>query len=195
MNAPDDAKESLLRYLHGAREALLWKTEGLSERALRTPRTSTGTNLLGLVKHAASVEVGYFGETFGRDWPTPAELTWITRWDEDPNADLYAAADESADQVRDLYRRVGAFADEAIASLPLDAPGRVPWWGEHGAVTLHQVLVHVIADLQRHAGHADILREEVDGSVGLQPGNTNIWPVDGPEHLTRLRDIADRFPA
>ncbi len=75
----DEVRATLHRYLRDAREALLWKTEGLSERALRTPRTGTGTNLLGLVKHAASVEIGYFGETFGRDWPTPEETPWIAR--------------------------------------------------------------------------------------------------------------------
>jgi len=189
----DPAKTTLLRYLRGTREALLWKTEGLSERALRTPRTGTGTNLLGLVKHAASVEVGYFGETFGRDWPTPQELSWTDRWDEEPNADFYAEPHESAHDLRDLYRRIGAFADETIEALPLDAPGRVPWWGERGQVTLHQVCVHVLADLQRHAGHADILREQIDGAVGLQEGSTNIWPVDWPAYLARLHAIAASF--
>ncbi|MEG3615442.1 DinB family protein [Isoptericola haloaureus] len=190
----DEVRATLHRYLRDAREALLWKTEGLSERALRTPRTSTGTNLLGLVKHAASVEIGYFGETFGRDWPTPEETPWIARLDEDPNADFYAEADETADGLRDLYRRVAEFADETIESLPLRAPGRVPWWGDRGEVTLHRVLVHVLADLERHAGHADILREEIDGEVGLQPSATNIWPTDWDAYVDRLRGIADRFP-
>ncbi|MDO8149899.1 DinB family protein [Isoptericola sp. b408] len=190
-----DTREMLLHYLHDAREALVWKTEGLSERELRMPRTTTGTNLLGLVKHAASTEVGYFGEVFGRPWPTPDEIAWTTRFDTEPNGDFFATTDESAEQILDLYRRVAAFADETIESLPLDAPGHVPWWGDRGGVTLERVVVHVLADLQRHAGHADILREGIDGAVGLLPRSTNIPDVDQAAYVARLRAIAERFPA
>ncbi len=70
----------------------------------------------------------------------------------------------------------------------------MPWWGDRGDVTLHRVIVHVLADLERHAGHADILREEIDGEVGLQPSATNIWPTDWDAYVDRLRGIADRFP-
>jgi hypothetical protein len=59
-------KADLLRYLQDGRDALLWKLDGLSEYDIRRPLTPTGTNLLGLVKHIASVELGYFGDTFGR---------------------------------------------------------------------------------------------------------------------------------
>ncbi|MDO8145817.1 DinB family protein [Isoptericola sp. 178] len=190
-----DTREMLLHYLHDAREALVWKTEGLSERELRMPRTTTGTNLLGLVKHAASTEVGYFGEVFGRPWPTPDEIAWTTRFDTEPNGDFFATTDESAEQILDLYRRVAAFADETIESLPLDAPGHVPWWGDRGDVTLERVVVHVLADLQRHAGHADILREGIDGAVGLLPRSTNIPDVDQAAYVARLRAIAEQFPA
>ncbi|MDO8147842.1 DinB family protein [Isoptericola sp. b515] len=190
-----DTREMLLHYLHDAREALVWKTEGLSERELRMPRTTTGTNLLGLVKHAASTEVGYFGEVFGRPWPTPDEIAWTTRFDTEPNGDFFATTDESAEQILDLYRRVAAFADETIESLPLDAPGHVPWWGDRGGVTLERVVVHVLADLQRHAGHADILREGIDGAVGLLPRSTNIPDVDQAAYVARLRAIAEQFPA
>lgn len=195
MNTLPDTQQMLLHYLHDARAALLWKTEGLSERELRMPRTLTGTNLLGLVKHAASIESGYFGEVFDRPWPTPEEMPWQDRLDEDPNADLYATADESAEQIIDLYRRVAEFADTTITELPLDAPGRVPWWGERGDVTLQRIIVHVIEDLSRHAGHADILREGIDGAVGLIPRATNIPDIDQAAYVTRLRTIAEQFPA
>ncbi len=59
-------KADLQRYLQSARDALVWKLEGLSEYDVRRPLTPTGTNILGLVKHAAGVELGYFGDTFGR---------------------------------------------------------------------------------------------------------------------------------
>nr|WP_246256718.1 DinB family protein [Isoptericola halotolerans] len=190
-----DTKQMLLHYLHDVRESLVWKTQGLSERELRMPRTPTGTNLLGLIKHAASVEAGYFGEVFGRPWPTPEELPTEAQVDEDPNVDFYATADESAEHIIDLYRRVATFADTTITELPLDAPGRVPWWGDRGDVTLQRIVVHVIDDLSRHAGHADILREEIDGAVGLIPRATNIPDIDQAAYVTKLRALAEQFPA
>ncbi|MCA5894446.1 DinB family protein [Isoptericola sp. NEAU-Y5] len=200
MTTAHDPKATLKRYLQGTREGLLWKLDGLSERDLRLPRTPTGTNLLGIVKHVAGVEIDYFGVTFGRDWPTPQEVPWIAAptGDVPPDllqADFFATADEPAEQILDLYRRVWAFADETIDALPLDAPGRVPWWGDGGAdVTLHTILVHVLADLKQHAGHADILRETIDGKVGLLPGNDNMpGGLDWPAYTARLTAIADRF--
>jgi len=138
--------------------------------------TPTGTNLLGLVKHLTGVEVGYFGETFGRPFgePTP----W---WDDDaePNADMWATAEESREDVVGLYRRAAAHADATITELRLDAAGRVPWWPtERCAVTLHRILIHVIAETDRHAGHADVVRELIDGSAGLRADNDNMPPAD-----------------
>ncbi|RJL27072.1 DinB family protein [Bailinhaonella thermotolerans] len=179
MNEPADAKakSDLLRYLQAAREALVWKLDGLSEYDARRPLTPTGTNLLGLVKHAVGVETGYFGDTFGRpffDVPPP----WLAAGAED-NADMWATPDESREEIVDLFRRAWAHSDETIAALPLDAAGAVPWWPEERrAVTLHQVLVHVISDLQRHAGHADIVRELIDGAAGLRPGAASLAAGD-----------------
>ena len=184
-------KDVLKSYLQGARDVLLWKLEGLSERDLRLPRTPTGTNLLGLVKHALNTEVLYFGPTFGREWPTPEEL--VSPDDPDPLAGWYATEAETAAQVIDLYRRVQAFADQTIDALPLDAVGHVAHWNGE-AVTLHEVMVHKTADLQRHAGHADILREQIDGSVGLLPGHSNLpGATDWSTHTGRLTTIAHRF--
>ena len=135
------------------------------------PADSDGTNLLGLVKHVASVESGYFGEVFGR--PFPEELPWLAE-DADPNAELWATAEESREQIVELYRRVWAHSDATIDELDLAAPGRVPWWGAHGEVTLHRILVHVIAETNRHAGHADIVREQIDGAAGVREDNSNL---------------------
>ncbi|HEX9993225.1 MAG TPA: DinB family protein [Acidimicrobiales bacterium] len=174
---PDyDAKAVLHRYLQLAREALLWKLEGLSEYDARRPMTPTGTNLLGLVKHVASVELGYFSDTFGR--PSDERLPWFDE-DAEPNADMWATAEESREDIVGLYRRVWAHTDATIEALALDAPGRVPWWPEERAdVTLHQILVHMIAETHRHTGHADIVRELVDGQVGLRQDNDNMAPGD-----------------
>ncbi len=72
-----------------------------------------------------------------------------------------------------LYRSTWELADATINELPLDAPGRVPWWAD-SPVTLHHVLVHVTSETQRHAGHADIIREWIDGSAGLLDGHHNL---------------------
>lgn len=188
---PADAKDVLKVYLQGARDALIWKLDGLSERDLRLPRTPTGMNLLGIVKHAANREVSYFGAAFGREWPTPDEL--VPADEPDPQAVWYATADESSAGLVDLYRRVQAFADETIDARPLEAIGHVAHWG--GAeVTLHEIMVHTIADLQWHAGHADIVREQIDGSKGLLPQASNLPDdKDWPTYVATLTAIAERF--
>jgi uncharacterized damage-inducible protein DinB len=171
-----DPKADLRRYLQAAREALVWKLEGLSEYDARRPMVPTGTNLLGLVKHVAGVEAGYFGETFDRPFPEP--LPWMDE-DAEPNADMWATAEESRDQILGLYRRVWAHSDATIHALSLDVVGKVPWWPrERREVTLHRILVHMIAETHRHAGHADIVRELIDGTVGLREGNDNMAPGD-----------------
>jgi uncharacterized damage-inducible protein DinB len=167
-----DPKADLHRYLQAARDALLWKLDGLSESDSRRPLVPTGTNLLGLIKHVASVELGYFGETFGRPFDEP--LPWFDD-DAEPNADMWATADESREEIIGLYHRAWAHADVTIDTLPLDAIGHVPWWPEdRREVTLHRVLVHMVAETNRHAGHADIVRELIDGAVGMRPGNENM---------------------
>lgn len=171
MTAPDP-KDDLHRYLQTARDALLWKLDGLSEYDIRRPMVPTGTNLLGLVKHVASVELGYFGETFGR--PSDEPLPWFED-DAEPNVDMWATADESRDQIVGLYHRAWGHSDATIDTLTLDAIGRVRWWPEgRSEVTLHRILVHVIAETNRHAGQADIVRELIDGSAGLREGNDNM---------------------
>ena len=187
MTGPD-AKADLHDYLQGAREVLLWKLEGLSEYDIRRPMTPTGTNLLGLVKHSATFELEYFGPVFSRPHGEP--LPWLTDAAE-RNADMWATQDESRDEIVALYRRAWQHADETIAALPLDAPGQVPWWGENGAVTLHHVLVHMTAETQRHAGHADIVREMVDGAAGLLKGSDNL-PARDQSWWRDYRDQVER---
>ena len=171
-----DPKDDLHRYLSRAREALLWKLDGLSEYDVRRPMTPTGTNLLGLVKHMAGNEIGYFGDTFGR--PFGEEFPWISV-DAEPNADMWATPDESRSQIVDLYQRAIAHADETIASLTLESVGHVPWWpAERNAATLHRILVHMTTETNRHAGHADIVRELIDGTAGLSANNDNLASHD-----------------
>jgi uncharacterized damage-inducible protein DinB len=187
-----DPKADLLHYLRTARETVLWKLEGLSEYDARRPLTPTGTNPLGVVKHLAIVESGYFGGVFGRPFPE------ALGYDEDePNSDMWARADESREYVVDLYRRVWAHSDATIGELDLDARAEVPWWREERRhPTLHLVLVHVVAETNRHAGHLDILREQLDGEVGhrreldnMAPGDRRWWAG----YRDRLEELARRF--
>ena len=188
-----DEKQTLKRYLQAEREALLWKLDGLGERDVRWPVTATGTNLLGLVKHVASMELGYFGEVFGR--PAPEPMPWLEP-DAEDNADMWATAAQSREWVVGFYRDAWAHADGTIDALELDAPGHVPWWGLSGDVTLHRVMVHVIAETARHAGQADIVRETLDGEVGLRATNTNVPSHDAQwwaDYVAMLRRTAEAF--
>jgi uncharacterized damage-inducible protein DinB len=165
----------LRRYLQSARDALLWKLEGLSEYDLRRPLVPTGTNLLGLVKHIAGVEAGYLGETFGRTFPE--ELPWMAE-DAEDNADMWATPNETSAGIVELYRRVWAHSEVTLETVPLDGLGRVAWWpADRNTVTLHRILIHLISETHRHAGHADIVRELIDGAVGMRRDNDNLPPV------------------
>jgi uncharacterized damage-inducible protein DinB len=182
-----DPKTDLRAYLQDARDVLLWKLDGLSEYAVRRPVTPTGTNLLGLVKHLAGAEAFYLGDTFGR--PFAGTPLWIMG-DAEPNADLWARADETREEIVGLYRRACAHADETIAALPLDAVGRLP--GEGGTeLTLHHSLAHMIAETQRHAGHADIVRELLDGATGQRPAGLNT-PGKDPAWWQAHRERVER---
>lgn len=183
----DDLKETLSRYLDSLHDALLWKLDGLGEYDLRRPLTPTGTNLLGLVKHVAAVEAEYFGLVFERPFPDPP--AWLVAEEQPDNVDMWATAEESTASILDFFARVRSHGAETIAALDLDAPGFVSWWGPGGrAVTLGAVLVHVVSEVARHAGHADIVRELIDSAAGLAEANTNLPSQDA----TWWREYHDR---
>jgi len=191
-----DPKADLSRYLQIARDVLLWKLQGLSEYDVRRPLVPSGTNLLGVVKHVATVEAGYLGETFGR--PFAERLPWLDD-DAEPNADMWATAEESREDVVGLYRRVWAHSDATIAASGLDAVGHVAWWpSERSEVTLHRILIHMIAETNRHAGHADIVRELIDGAAGLRADNDNMPDLDQASwsaYRDRLENVAQEVAA
>jgi hypothetical protein len=143
------------------REALVWKLDDLSEYDIRRPLTVTGTNLLGLVKHLAIWEARYLGEIFDRPFPEP-----LPRWQDADGSDLWVTPDETRGQIIGFYQRAWEHADATITKLPIDAAGRVPWWPSPD-VKLFNMMVHVLQDTTRHAGHADILREQFDGRTGV----------------------------
>lgn len=168
----EEPKETLKRYLQVQRDALVWKLEGLGEREIRWPMTPTGTNLLGLVKHLATVELGYFVECFGRQ--LPVEVPWWDALEEDPHVDLHATADESREEILELYRLAWRESARTFEELELESEGHVPWWGDRNPVTLQWLLVHMIAETNRHCGHLDILREQLDGAAGVREGMSNL---------------------
>jgi uncharacterized protein DUF664 len=176
-------------YLHGdlryIREALVWKLDGLSEYDIRRPLTATGTNLLGLVKHSATWEARYFGEVFGRPFPQP-----LPRWDDDAasGTDLWVTEGETREQIIGFYRRAWDHADTTIDTLAIDAPGHVPWWPRPD-VKLFNILVHILADTGRHAGQADILREQLDGAIGTSAQGTSIAEYDAAYWTDRRTKI------
>ena len=155
-------KEHLHDHLRWAREAMVWKLDGLCEYDIRRPLTATGTNLLGLVKHLAVWESRYFGEVFARPFPHA-----MPRWDDEAanDAAFWATEHETRDEIIGLYKHVWEHTDATINALAIDAPGYVPWWDDH--VKLFNIMVHMLSDTTRHAGHADILREQLDGTVGM----------------------------
>ena len=178
------AKEHLHDHLRWARESLVWKLDGLSEYNVRRPLTSTGTNLLGLVKHLAVWESRYFGEVFGRPFPEP-----LPRWDDEAanDAAFWATEHETRDEIVGLYQRVWQHTDATINALAIDAPGYVPWWDDH--VKLFNIMVHMLSDTTRHAGHADILREQLDGAVGMTAKSAPLHGHDSAFWETRRATI------
>jgi uncharacterized damage-inducible protein DinB len=150
-------KESLKVSLDRHRDAVLWKLEGLGDDDLRRPMVPSGTSLLGLVKHLAAVEYGWFCDTFGREIePLPFD-------DDDPDADLRVRPEETTKDILAFYGRARAAADQAIDELDVEDAGTA-WFGE--AVTMRWILIHMIEETARHAGHVDILRELIDGMAG-----------------------------
>jgi hypothetical protein len=152
--------------------------------------TPTGTNLLGLVKHLAGLEYGYLGESFGR--PSPEPLSWFddgSVWD---GADMWARPEETSDYLIGLYRRACAHADATVEALDLDAAGRVPHWPEERArTTLGVLLVRMVGETAHHAGHADIVRELVDGRAGSDTGefDADYWAT----YVAQVQGAADTF--
>jgi hypothetical protein len=184
------AKDYLHSDLRDVRATMVWKLEGLSEYDVRRPLTATGTNLLGLVKHLSNTEARYFGVVFGR--PFPERLPWWGDDDFEPFADMWATADESRAEIVDRYRRVWEHSDATITALDIDARGHVPWWPRPD-VKLFNVMVHVLTESNRHAGHADIVREQLDGTVGTDAANTLLQGFDSSywsDHRAKIEQAA-----
>jgi hypothetical protein len=187
---PPGPAADLHHYLQQGRDGLLRSLDGLSEYDARRPLTPTGTNILGLVKHLAGVEMGYLSASVGREAP-------VLPWDADGSvwegADMWARPEEGREFLVDLYRTAWRLSDASVAALPLDAPASVAWWpAERRATTFGHLLVRVVAETAQHAGHADILREGIDGQAGRDHdafGSDAEWD----EYVERIQAAADHF--
>jgi hypothetical protein len=186
-----DLKEELHRKLQAARAVLLSRLEGLSEYDLRRPMTPTGTNLLGLVKHLAGLEYGYLGESVGR--PAPETMSWIEDGSIWEGADMWATPEESSVYLISLYRRACAHADLALAELDLESPAAVAHWPQDRRdTTLGVLLIRMVAETAQHAGHADIVRELIDGKAGADDDEA-IDEATWSDYIARIQAAADSF--
>ena len=151
-------KDVLAGFLDHYRATLLAVCEGLSEEELRRPMVRSGTSLLGMIQHLAYVERGWFRETIaGERVDYPFDL-------DDPTGDFRIAPEATAEQIFELYRAECAKSRQVLGSVSLDAPAR----GEERSAdyNVRWIVVHMIEETARHAGHADILREQIDGATG-----------------------------
>ena len=155
----------------------------------------SGTNLLGVLKHVAVMEAVYLGATFSR--PVPHE-GWLILDFELPCPDMWATAEESRDRIVEYYKRVWANSDATVAEFDLDATGHVPHWpSDRNEVTLHHMLMRMISETSRHAGHADICREVIDNSIGVHetdpfvPSADPAWYEEYRARLDRAAGEAD----
>jgi hypothetical protein len=146
-----EPRETLLAFLDYLRAAVARKLRGCSDEEARRALVPSGTCLLGLVKHLTVAESYWIQRRFaGLDTAMPADEGFAV------------GPDDTADSVLRAYDAAIGRNDELIAGAAIDAPLAL---GRHG-LTLTWVLVHLVEETARHAGHADILRELIDGSVG-----------------------------
>lgn len=154
-----DERTALNSWLDYHRATLVTKLEGLDDEQLRRPMVPSGLSLLGLVKHLTGVEHGWFARGFAQTGESPLFYT-----KEDPDADFRIEDDESTQDLVDGYLRAcerSRQIESAAASLDetFEHPGR-------GAIDLRWILIHMVEETARHNGHADIMRELIDGATG-----------------------------
>ena len=152
-----DERTTLIEFLDYFRAVLLRKAEGLTEEQARVTVAASELHMLGLIRHMVEVEHGWFVCGMGG-----RERDTIFDYTTDPDDDFHPSADDTLAEALDMYRRKIIEADEVIAASELDQlavdtsePTNLRW-----------ILVHLIEELARHCGHADLIRESIDGATG-----------------------------
>ena len=188
--AAGSEKALLHAHLRLARDNLVFKVEGLSEADRRRPMAPSGTNLIGVIKHMTWIESWYLCDAFGRDRPQ-------LPWEQDVDAsyfmwsDMYAKPEETTDELLAAYQAANDAADASIEGLDLDTIGQHPMGM---ALSLRSLLLIVLIDTSRHAGHSDIVRELIDGSTGSRHAPSGFEGANADHqaaYLARVRGEID----
>ncbi|QIK73272.1 DinB family protein [Propioniciclava coleopterorum] len=160
--------ETLTGFLDFLRDTIAWKTSGLDAEGLGTPLPPSTMTLGGMLKHLAFVEDFWVGMTITGD--QPAEPFASAPWDDDPDWDWSSAPWDTPEELRALWEttvaRSRGLLAEAVARNDGDLLTPVRRWNSEETLSLRWILTHLIEEYARHAGHADLLRENVDGSRG-----------------------------
>ena len=155
-----DEVATLTGFLAYQRATLAWKCDGVSDHDLRRPVPPTSMSLAGLLKHLSRVEDYWFSETVGEGGPTPPwdAMPWAAEWENH--------VEHTGAELRQMWQARVAASDEVVRTRLDDLDATYPAWGGRGRVSLRWVLVHMIEEYARHNGHADLLRQAIDGAVG-----------------------------
>ena len=156
-----DERETLIKYLDYQRETILCKLQGLSEEQVRQTHPPSSLSLLGIVKHLTNIERSWFRRYMG-DEPTPPEQA---RNPADPDEDFRIEPDEHTQDIIDGYRSECARSNEIITAHSMDDLAR-PYVEKPRPRTLRWIAIHMLEETARHAGHADLIRESIDGKTG-----------------------------
>lgn len=162
-----DEAATLLGFLDFLRATLEWKCSGLDATGLRATVPPSSMTLGGMLKHLAYVEDHWLSHTLHGAAPTPP---WDTvDWSADRDWDWHSAAEDRPEELRALWRdavgRSRTAVARALADGGLDQRARRPW-ADGTAPSLRWILVHLVEEYARHCGHADLLRESIDGLTG-----------------------------
>ncbi|QLQ17051.1 MAG: DinB family protein [Micropruina sp.] len=162
-----DEQETLLGFLEFHRATLAWKTSGLTDEQLRERVAPSSMTLGGLLKHLALVEDYWFGEVVAQQPASPPFAD--VDWEADPDWEWHSATDDTGEALRSLWRarveRSRARLAQALADEPAGLSATRPR-GKGQQLSLRWVVTHLIEEYARHNGHADLIRESVDGHTG-----------------------------
>ena len=179
-----DPKTVLRHYLQQVRDDLIWKLDGLGERQARLPRTPTGSSLLGVLKHCLNVEAGASGPPSAVTSRRPINLSLRRRTTKIRRPMVCTGGRDEGWAHRPVPSCLRVRGPDDRSATARNA-GRVPWWPPATQdVTLQRIIVHVIYELARHAGHADIMREQHDGEIGWQREKTNVPTTKTGRHTS-----------